>query len=118
MDPAVPLPSKSAVRIPVELKLKSKWRFLPERRVFRSDSGEEFVPWNDLPRKSRIVYKVPSLAESNEAELSMEEKELRRYMQLILPQGHPPEDYLRTVRSWPSVAEAHRAPEVTLPTQK
>lgn len=115
MIPAVPLPSNSAVRIPVDLKLKSKWRFLPNRRVFRSDSGEEFAPWNDLPKNTRIVYKVPSLARSDEAELSRAEQELRRYMQLILPWGHPPEEYLQTVRSWPCVAEAHVAPEVTLP---
>jgi hypothetical protein len=115
MIPAVPLPPDSPIRIPVDLKLEPGWRFLPDRRVFRSDAGEEFTPRGDLPKYTRIVYKVPSLAGSDEAELSEHERELRRYMQVILPKGQSPEDYVRAIQSWPCVEEAHVAPEVSLP---
>src|SRR5918999_3472639 len=115
MIPAVPVPPDSPIRIPVDLKLAPGWRFLPDRRVFRSDSGEEFVPRSDLPKYTRIVYKAPDLARSDEAQLSEYERELRRYMQVILPKGRSPEDYVRSIRSWPCVEEAHVAPEVSLP---
>jgi hypothetical protein len=115
MIPAVPLPPDSPIRTPVDLKLKPGWRFLPDRRAFRSDADETFTPRGDLPKYTRIVYKVPSLAASDEAGLSEHERELRRYMQVILPKGQSPEDYVQAIRSWPCVAEAHVAPEVSLP---
>jgi hypothetical protein len=115
MIPAVPLPPDSAIRTPVDLKLKPGWRFLTDRRVFTSDWDEKFTPRDDLPKYTRIVYKVPSVAASDEAELSEHERELRRYMQVILPRGQSPEDYVQAIRSWPCVAEAHVAPEVSLP---
>lgn len=115
MIPAVPLPANSKVRTPVDLKLKKGWSFDPKRRLFASDSGEEFKPRGDLPKNSRIVYKVPSLAEADEAELSEAERDLRRYMQVILPAGESPAEYVEVIRSWPSVAEAHAAPEISLP---
>jgi hypothetical protein len=115
MMPAVPLPSHSPIRTPVDVELKPGWRFLPDRRVFRSDAGEEFAPRSNLPKYTRIVHKVPNVARSDEAELSEHERELRRYLQVILPKGHAPQDYVETIRSWPCVAEAHAAPEVSLP---
>lgn len=115
MIPAVTLPEGSNVRIPVDLKLKPKWRFDPSSRVFESDSGKRFTPRGDLPKNSRIVYKVPSLAKCHEAELSRHERDLRRYMQVILPAGESPAAYVNLIRSWPCVAEAHVAPEVSLP---
>ncbi|MCI0421366.1 MAG: hypothetical protein L0387_38425 [Acidobacteria bacterium] len=44
MIPAVTLPADSKVRIPVDLKLKPKWRFETSHRVFQSESGEKFAP--------------------------------------------------------------------------
>lgn len=117
MIPAVPVPKRSGVKTPVELKLKTGWRFDASRRTFESDSGEKFSPRDDLPKNSRIVYKVPYLAESDEAKLSKHERDLRRYMQVILPPGESPADYVEAVRAWPPVAEAHVAPEVSLPGQ-
>lgn len=115
MVPGVPFPSNSSIRTPVDVKLKSKWRFEPRRRTFRSGSGEEFKPGPDLPKNTRIVYKVPSLAQANEAELSRDEMDLRRYMQVILPRGQSPAEYVQVIRSWPCVAEAYVSPEVSLP---
>lgn len=115
MIPAVPLPAGSKVRTPIDLKLKSKWRFDTSRRVFVTDSGQEFAPRGELPKNSRIVYKVPSLVEADEAKLSKYEKDLRRYMQVILPAGESPADYVNVVRAWPCVEEAQVAPEISLP---
>jgi hypothetical protein len=49
------------VRTPIDLKLKPRWRFDTRRRLFVSASDQEYAPHGDLPRHSRIVYKVPSL---------------------------------------------------------
>lgn len=115
MIPAVPLPANSGIKTPVDLKLKPKWRFDRARRVFASDSGQTFAPHDDLPRNSKIVYKAPNLAAAAEAELSQAERDLRRYMQVILPADESPAAYVETIRAWPCVAEAHVAPEVSLP---
>jgi hypothetical protein len=115
MYPAVPLPPDSKVRIPIEVKLKPRWRYDPARRVFVSAAGETFDARGQLPKNSRIVYKVPALAAADEKGLSAPERELRRYMQVILPPGQPPSRYVEAVRAWPSVAEASAGPEVSLP---
>ena len=113
--PAVRLPKDGSVRTPLDFTLKSGWRFDMKRRAFKSDSGETFSPRGALPKGSRIVYKVPNLAQADASALSEHERELRRYMQVILPHGESPAKYLRTVRAWPSVEEVHVAPAVSLP---
>jgi hypothetical protein len=113
--PGVPLPPNTSIRTPVDVKLKSGWRFEPNRRIFRSDTGEEFKPSGDLPTNTKIAYKVPSLANANEAELSGHEMVLRRYMQVILPKGHSPADFVGLIRSWPCVDEAYLSPVISLP---
>lgn len=113
--PAVPLPAGGKVRTPIDLKLKAGWRFDTARRIFESDSGEKFSPRGELPKNCRIVYKVPNLASADESELNEHEMDLRRYMQVILPKGESPAAYVDAVRAWPCVAEAHVAPEVSLP---
>ena len=117
MIPEVRLPRGSGVRTPIDVKLKSKWRFDRNRRIFVSDSGEEFAPRGQLPKKSRIVYKVPSLIGTDPARLSKSEMDLQLYMHVILPPNESPAKYVDVVRSWPPVAEAHVAPEVSLPTK-
>ncbi len=113
--PAVPLPAGSNVRTPIDLKLKAGWKFDTARRTFESDSDEKFSPRGELPKNSKIVYKVPNLASADESELNEHERDLRRYMQVILPKGESPADYVDVVRAWPCVAEAHVAPQVSLP---
>ena len=49
--------------------------------MFESGSGTSFDPHRDLPKDTRIVYKVPALAAADESRLTQSEKELRRYMQ-------------------------------------
>lgn len=115
MIPAVPVPKKSGILIPVEMRLKPEWHFDPRQHVFKSRSGDKFAPDHNLPKNSKIVYKVPSPAKASSAKLSEEERELGRYMQIILPAGESPKDYLRVIRSWPCVENAEAGPEVSLP---
>jgi hypothetical protein len=115
--PAVGLPKDGSVRTPLDFKLKSGWQFDMKRRAFKSDSGEKFSPRGALPEGSRIVYKVPNLARADASRLNEHERELRRYMQVILPHGESPSKYLRAVRAWPSVEEAQVGPAVSLPEQ-
>ena len=116
MIPAVRLPGGSGVRTPIDIKLKPKWHFDTSRRVFVSESGEEFAPRGQLPKNSRIVHKVPSLVGTDPARLSKAEKDLQRYMHVILPPGESPAKYVDVVRSWPPVAAAQIAPEISLPS--
>ncbi len=115
MMPAVPVPQNAGIRIPVEVKLKPRYRYDPGRRIFESESGERFKPSGDLPKNTRIVYKVPALAAVDPAKLSKSEKDLRRHMQVILPKGESPADYVELIRAWPSVEEVWVAPEISLP---
>ena len=113
--PAVRAPRNAAIQVPVEVKLRPRYRYDSSKRVFESASGARFSPGNDLPKKTRIVYKVPALAGMDAAKLSKWERDLRRYMQVILPEGASPQDYVEIIRAWPSVEEAWVAPEVSLP---
>jgi hypothetical protein len=115
MIPGVPLPAGSKVRTPIDVTLKAGWRFDVSRRVFLSKSGDRFTPRGRLPKGSRIVHKVPRLAAADEARLTKPERELRRYMQVILRPGESSAKYVDVVRAWPPVAEARLAPQVSLP---
>jgi hypothetical protein len=116
MMPSVPPPQGAKIRVPVEVKLKRTYRYDPTRRVFRSESGKLFAPAADLPKATLIVYKVPSLAAADPAKLSKSERDLRRYVQVILPEGESAADYIDVIRAWPSVEDAWLAPQISLPT--
>ena len=111
--PEVPAPA--SVKVTIDLKLKPDWRFDQRRRRFQNDSGETFSPSRDLPKGAKTVHKVPRLAGADIATLSDTEKDLRRYLQVILPAGESPEKYLAAVRGWPCTAEAHTGPQASLP---
>jgi hypothetical protein len=113
--PAVPPPEDGSVRTPLDFKLKPGWSYEMKSRTFTSGSGEKFSPRGDLPRGSRIVYKTPKLAQADPSALTEHERELRRYMQVILPHGESPGKYVQSVRAWPSVEDAHAGPDVSLP---
>jgi hypothetical protein len=113
--PAVPLPSNGGIRTPVDFTLKSGWSFDAKRRLFTSESGETFSPFSDLPNGARIVYKVPQLARATRKKLSAAERDLTRYMQVILPSGEKASRYRRAVQAWPAVEAAQMGPEVSLP---
>lgn len=115
MMPATPLPRDSGIKIPVEVKLKPDWRYDSKQHAFVSRSGERFKPSDDLPKKTLLVYKVPLLAKADPSKLTKHERELVQYMQVILPKGESPADYVETIRSWPSVDQAFTGPDISLP---
>jgi hypothetical protein len=108
---------KGSVRTPIDFTLKSGWRFDAKRRVFESGTGEKFSARGEFPEGTQIVYKVPNLARADPSTLNDAERDLRRYMQVILPRGESPGKYLEVIRAWPPVEEAHAGPDVSLPNQ-
>lgn len=116
MYPAVP-PPKGLVARSVDFKLKPGWRYDEAKGIFVDSRGARFAP-PPLSKKARILYKVPGLARSSPQGLSKPERDLQRYMQVLLPASDAPEQYLKTIQSWPCVDEAHVAPEVSLPMEQ
>ncbi|HJQ59198.1 MAG TPA: hypothetical protein VJ890_19990 [Vineibacter sp.] len=113
MFPAVP-PPKGLTGRSIDCKLKPGWRFDEHRGVFVSAAGETFTP-SSLPKKARIVHKVPSLARAAPKALSAAERDLGRYLQVILPAAGGAADMAASVQSWPAIEEAHPTPEISLP---
>ena len=118
MIPAVRTSGHAAPGAAVEVKLKSGFRYNSSKRGFESDSGKEFLPAGELPKNTRIVHKVPALAKAKLETLSKPEKELRQYVQVILPPGESPADYVETIRAWPGVEAAWVTPEISLPQMR
>ena len=116
MFPAIPPPKELSGRS-IDFKLKPGWRFDDAKRVFIDPSGTEFATPR-LPKNSRVLYKVPSLARSSAKTLSSAECDLQRYMQVILPSPRSTKSVLQAVQSLPGVEEAHLAPEISLPVEK
>lgn len=112
-QPAVPAPP--SLECSLDLELQPGWRFDTRRRRFERESGETFSPYGDLPEGARIVYKVPRLAREDPARLSGAERDLQRYLQVVLPAGTSAQDCLAKIRAWPSVAAVQRGPVVSLP---
>jgi hypothetical protein len=118
MNPAVQIPEDARIRTPVEIKLKPGWQLDSSQRLFVSDRGEKFSPREELPKDSKIVYKTPSLAavaRRPNAKLSADERNLLRYLQVILPPDESPTKYIEPIRRWRCVAEASLPPKVSLP---
>jgi hypothetical protein len=99
----------------LSLKLKPGWRFDPGSRQFVSASGERFSVLDQLPKGSEIVPTVPALAKADPAKLSAAERDLARYVQLILPKGAAPKQNLRVIKRWDPVEAVTLPPEVSLP---
>ena len=116
MYPAVPPPKELSGRS-VDFKLKPGWRYDEAKGVFVDPNGVEFATPR-LPKNSRVLYKVPSLARSTPRKLSGAEQDLQRYMQVILPSPRSTKTVLQAVQSLPGVEEAHLAPEISLPMEK
>jgi len=113
MFPSVP-PPKQFVGKSIDCKLKPGWRFDEKRAVFVGPKGQVLAPVS-LPKSARISYKVPSLAQSPRRSLSPAERDLSRYLQVILPTARGVEKLVPVVQSWPAIEEAHATPEISLP---
>lgn len=103
------------VRRPLVIKLKPGWRYESAGRKFVCKTGRSLRPSADLPKGSRISYMIPSLQRVDPKKLSADERDLARYIHIILPKGTEPAKHLRPVREWDCVDEAYVQPEVSLP---
>ena len=115
MYPAVPVPRDARLRPSIDVTLKPGWRLEPGKRIFVSGTGETCRPSGELPKGTRIVPKVPALAKTPPGKLSEPERDLQRYVQVILPAGESASTHLKTVRAWDCVESASLPPEVSLP---
>jgi hypothetical protein len=113
MIPAVPPPKKLLGRS-IDFKLKPGWRYDETRGVFVSPRGVEFAPPR-LPKNSSVHFKVPSLARSTANELSPAERDLQRYMQVILPSSRALQKVMKSIKAVPGVEAVSLAPEISLP---
>jgi hypothetical protein len=111
--PEVPQPP--GVRTPIDVTMKAAWSYDPDARTFSSSSGETFALGGRLPRGTKVVHKTPALARKAPSRLSAAERDLRRYLQIILPPGESPAEYVAAVRKWPPVERADLGPGISLP---
>ncbi|MEZ5417416.1 MAG: hypothetical protein R2708_08735 [Vicinamibacterales bacterium] len=112
MQPAVPPPPGTPRTITVTLK--RGWAFDEKARRFHGPKAAAFTP-TDLPDGVRVQPTVPDLAGRPPAELSPEERDLQRYVQVVLPAGTLPPDLLTAIRRWPCTDSAIPGPDVSLP---
>jgi hypothetical protein len=112
MQPAVPPPP--GVLRPVTVTLKPGWAFDGKARRFRGPKGAVFAP-EGLPEGTRIEPTVPALAGKAPESLSAPERDLQRYLHVVLPAGHAPEAFVPAIRRWPCAASADAGPAVSLP---
>jgi hypothetical protein len=115
MFPAVPPSDNPTHRTAVELVLAAGWRYNSRRRAFVSDNDELFRPPQELLASGQLVYKVPTLAKQNPQDLSVAERDLQRYMQLILPPAELTATLLEQLQAWPCIEAATPEPKISLP---
>jgi hypothetical protein len=110
-----PVPPPKGMPPYLVVKLKRGWRYAESRRVCVSSKGQETSLYEGLPQGSRIVPVVPHAARADPKSLSKDERDLARYMHVILPKGSVASQYLGTLRDRPCVEDAHLPPEISLP---
>ena len=115
MAPHTPVPKRANVLRPVELRLKPGWRYDARRALFVTDEGGRCAPGPDLPKGARIAPKVPALVRPGRAGLSKPEKDLLRFVQVLLPARVSAADFVDRISLWPCVEEVRVAPVVGLP---
>lgn len=108
-------PAPSAVRVPLDLVLKPGWAYDPERGDFVSSSGEVCGIRTDLPKGARVGPKMPQAFESAGKKITAEQQEMRRYWQVVLPEGTAPGQLLKKASQWTCVASATVGPSPSLP---
>ncbi len=115
MFPSVPSPNHSQVKLPIDAKLKVGWAFDAKLSLFISDQGERFDPFPSLPTTTQIVYKVPNLVGTDDENLSDAERDLKLYIQVILPESSVAQEHVDKVREWPCLSVASVGPTISLP---
>lgn len=97
------------------VRLGPEWRYVASRKCFLSTGDEEWRPVQELPAGTRIEPMAPHLAESDPGQLTEDEKDLARYVQVIFPAGTDPGDYVTSIRDWPCAEKVRPPPDISLP---
>lgn len=97
------------------IKLKQRWTYDLQRRMFVETSGKKFSPKEYLPKYTRIIYMAQDLAEKPMNSLLKEDRNLARYLQVILPKGTNPKKYLTILKRWDCAEDVKFPPEISLP---
>jgi hypothetical protein len=116
--PAIPPPGNVDFPITLELKLKAEWSYDVGRRKFITDTGDEFSPWHDLPKGSKIFNKVPRKLLPENRPLTRAERDLLRYLQVILPVGRAPVELVEPLQRWRCLESVSLGPQVSLPQKQ
>jgi hypothetical protein len=95
--------------------LEPGWRIVSAHGVFERIGAEPLDVAADLPKGSRVVYTVPTLAEADPAKLGAPERDLARHVRVILPRGADPVEVLGVVKRWACIERAQVAPSPSLP---
>lgn len=112
--PSVPLPSN--IRRSLTCRLKKSWSLDDKRQLFIGPKGAEFQGSERLPPNSTVTASVPNLGQQPKAKLSAAEKELARYIQIILPENVEPKKVLDEVAQWPCFESVMASPQAELPS--
>jgi len=110
-----PLGKPKSLKPHLDAKLQFGWRYDDTKRIFVSVKGKKLSPFKELPRGSLLVYTIPHLAHMKEASLSQDERELTRFMQVILPKRSDASKFLEILNDWPCFEEVKLPPEISLP---
>lgn len=111
--PSVPPPA--GIPRPLVLQIRPDWTFLAGTSELLGPQGVRSAPLAELPAGSVVRPAVPDLAECESAALDESERELQRFLHIILPESVSPESWLEAVRRWPGVASVCVAPQCELP---
>ncbi len=96
-------------------KLRDGWTYDPSAAVFVAADGRQFQSQAKVPKGTTIVHMTPDLACAPALSLSPAERDLARYIQIILPRGKSPSAYLPRLAQWECLAEVGLPPEIDLP---
>jgi hypothetical protein len=97
------------------VKLKTGWRYDASARAFTCTRGGSAPVKPDLPRRSRIEYMVPHLADADVGSLNADERDLAHYVHLLFSKGTDARKYVDVVSAWKCVEAVEVPPEVGLP---
>ena len=111
--PSVPAPDD--VQASIDIKLKANWTYDEDQDLFRGPRGKTFSAGDSLPSGARIVHKVPQLVQRPRASLTVAERDLCRYLQVVDLERADPEPFVAQIRTWPSVESVAIGPRCELP---
>ena len=97
------------------VEIKDGWELDPDGERFCSESGKIVVIKKGLPPSTRVVRRVPQLANKPRNKLSDDELDLLKYFNVLLPNKSDPADYVDLIKGWACSERVDLPPEYGLP---